>query len=208
MSAAFYVAELRGEMAAAELNWSRIWALMIMWPGDDAEPGRGWAYGYIASEAVRRNVVEAMLKTWRAHMVDRLAAIDGAAPAEAGAMAFEVDSGMMVIETQLSSHGGPSNGSDRLIMNMDLTGADQNPIVRVQRPSDPRGFEFDGVNRLRLVVTGRMEQLALATTLELTAHYLREKWNHQEPASELLTSSEWLEREARLAEPEPDEGDE
>lgn len=207
MNAAF-VSELRSEMAATDLNWPRIWALVIMWPGSDAEPGREWAYNYIATEAMRRNVVEVMLKTWRAHMVDRLTGIDSAAPAAAGNMAFEADGGMMAIEAQLSSRGGPDSGSEQFTMSLEFSGRDQNPTARVQRAVDPRGFEFDGVNRLGLVVTGRMEQLALATVLEMTAHHLREKWTHGGPASELLTSSDWQAHDARLADPEPDDGDE
>lgn len=208
MSTAFHVSELRSEMAATELNWPRIWALVILWPEHDVEPDRGWAYNYIATEAVRRNVVKVMLKTWRAHMVDRMAGIDAAAPAADGNMAFEIDGGMMSIEMQLSSGGGHRDNSNYVAMSMEFAGRDQNPTVRVQRSTDQRVLEFDGVNRLELVVTGRMEQLALATVLEMTAHHLRAKWNHQDPASELLTSSDWLAFEAGTADPEPDDEDE
>lgn len=210
MSTAFYVAELRSAMAGTEPNWPRVWALVIMWPTSNAEPDRAWALRYIASEATRRDVVGAMLKTWRAHMVDRMAGIDAAEPSAAGSVAFEIDNGMMFIETQLSSQGH-SNSSDQFSLGMKFTGLEQNPSVIVQR-SAGAAVEFEGVSGLQITARGRMEQLALATALELAAHHLREKWRFQEPASDLFFTSDWeahlATAEQAAAPPEPDDEDE
>lgn len=60
---AWFVSELRSVLEAEEMDWVRIWHLVLMWPSG-GEPDQQWAYNRVGEVALRRGAIHAMCSTW------------------------------------------------------------------------------------------------------------------------------------------------